>query len=220
MLTNQKLTLLASLAIVATIFGAGYYFYKDSTAKAQTALAVDQSAMVMRTGAASFGSEQAKVTIVEFFDPACEACRAFYAPVKQIVTTSFGRVNLVLRYAPLHKDSDKVAMMLEAARLQGKYWPAVEATLSSQDIWASHHAPDMNKLWPVLQNIGLDTERLRSDMNSQAIAAVLKQDVAALTALQLRRTPSFYVNGKPLTDFGLDQLKALVAKESALAYGS
>ncbi len=219
-MTKQKTWLLASLLAVAAVFGAGYYFYKQNTAQAQVATAQDQSAMLMRAGAPVFGAAEAKVTIVEFFDPACDACRAFYAPVKQIVNTSFGRVNLVLRYAPLHKDSDKAAMMLEAARIQGKYWPAVEAALASQAAWANHSQPDLNQLWPALQAAGVDVERAKLDMNSEAVRAILQQDVAALTALKVQRTPTFYVNGKPLTDFGYEQLKQLVADQSKIAYGS
>jgi protein-disulfide isomerase len=217
---KQKTWVVASLLVVAAMFGAGYHFYKQNTAQAQLATAQDQSAMLMRAGAPAFGAPEAKVTIVEFFDPACEACRAFYTPVKQIVNTSFGRVNLVLRYAPLHKDSDKAAMMLEAARIQGKYWPAVEAALASQDAWASHGQPDLNQLWPALQAAGVDIERAKVDMNSDAVRAILQQDVAALTALKVQRTPTFYVNGKPLTDFGYEQLKQLVASQSKIAYGS
>jgi protein-disulfide isomerase len=220
MMNKQKMVVIASLFLVAAAFAAGSYFYKRSTAQTQTAIAQDQSAMLMRAGAPAFGAPEAKVTIVEFFDPACEACRAFYSPVKQIVNTSFGRVNLVLRYAPLHKDSDKAAMMLEAARIQGKYWQAVEAALASQDRWASHHQPDINQLWPALAAAGVDIERARTDMNSEAVKAIVAQDVAALTALRVQRTPTFYVNGKPLTDFGYDQLKALVASEVKATYGS
>jgi protein-disulfide isomerase len=219
-MNKQKIWLIGSLLAVVVAFTAGYYFYKQNTAQTQTAIAQDQSAMLMRSGAPAFGAPEAKVTIVEFFDPACEACRAFYSPVKQIVNTSFGRVNLVLRYAPLHKDSDKAAMMLEAARIQGKYWQAVEAALASQDRWASHHQPDIGQLWPALAAAGVDIERARTDMNSDSVKAILAQDVAALTALKVQRTPTFYVNSKPLTDFGYEQLKALVASEVSKAYGS
>ena len=219
-MTKQNTWVVASLLAVAVAFSAGYYFYKQNTAQAQIVTAQDQSALLMRADAPVFGAPNAKVTIVEFFDPACEACRAFYTPVKQIVNTSFGRVNLVLRYAPLHKDSDKAAMMLEAARIQVKYWPAVEAALASQDRWASHGQTDLNQLWPALQAAGVDIERAKTDMDSPAVRAILQQDIAALTALKVQRTPSFYVNGKPLTDFGHEQLKQLVATQLKTAYGS
>ncbi len=40
-----------------------------------------------------------------------------------------------------------------------------------------------------------------------------RQDVADLSALQVRQTPGFFVNGAALRDFGVAQLKALVEQE-------
>lgn len=217
-MNRQKTLVIASLVLVAAAFGAGVYFYGQRTAQTQTAVASEQASQIMRADAGRFGSPEARVTIVEFFDPACEACRAFYQPVKRIVNSSFGRVSLVIRYAPLHKDSDKAVLMLEAAKLQGKYWEAVEAALAGQDQWASHDRPDIEQLWPALQAAGVDIERARTDLGNPAVLAALQQDVAAITALKIQRTPSFFVNGKPLVDFGEQQLKDLVAKEVAAAY--
>ena len=47
----------------------------------------------------TFGDPAAKVEIVEFFDPACEACRAMYPFVKKLLEEHRGRVRLTLRYA-------------------------------------------------------------------------------------------------------------------------
>lgn len=223
-MNKKTLVILFTLITVGLAFGGGILWFNqkrqhhDAIAAQETASA---AAMHLNTaGARKFGSPEAKVTIVEFFDPACEACRAFYTPVKQIVNTSFGQVNLVLRYAPLHKGSDQAAAMLEAAALQGKYWQAVEAALASQDLWASHDSPDVNKLWQPLAAAGVDIARAQADMNSPAIKEIIAKDIAALTVLKVQRTPTFFVNGKPLTDFGAEQLKALIKQEIGKAYGA
>ena len=44
---------------------------------------------------------------------------------------------------------------------------------------------------------------------------MLQQDVEDLTALEVTRTPTFFVNGQGLPNFGRDQLLALVAQELA-----
>ena len=62
-----------------------------------------------------FGPSEAPVTIVEFFDPSCEACRAFYPFVKNILTQYPDDVRLVLRYAAFHGGSDQAIGTLEAA---------------------------------------------------------------------------------------------------------
>ena len=47
------------------------------------------------------------------------------------------------------------------------------------------------------------------------MGAVLKQDVEDLTALEVKKTPTFFVNGRGLPSFGPDQLASLVAEEVA-----
>ena len=95
----------------------------------------------------------AKVTIVEFFDPSCETCRAFYPIVKGMVNASFGQVRLVMRNAPLHHGSDTAVKILEAARVQGKYWEALERALAAQPQWASHDRPQPEMIWALIGDI-------------------------------------------------------------------
>jgi protein-disulfide isomerase len=55
-------------------------------------------------------------------------------------------------------------------------------------------------------------------MKDPEFVKILKQDAADLKKLGVRKTPSFFANGKPLTSFGARQLKALVEKEIAANY--
>ncbi|MBL8361492.1 MAG: thioredoxin domain-containing protein, partial [Rubrivivax sp.] len=160
-----------------------------------------------------FGNPAAKVTIVEFFDPSCETCRAFYPIVKRMVNASFGQVRLVVRYAPLHQGSDTAVKILEAARQQGKYWEALERTLAAQPQWAAHDRPNPQMIWDFIGDIGLDMAKARADANGPAVDQMLRQDIADMQALKVDRTPGFFVNGTPLREFGEAQLKALVEQE-------
>jgi protein-disulfide isomerase len=164
------------------------------------------------------GAADAKVTLVEFFDPSCEACRAFYPLVKSILEENKGKVKLVLRYAAFHKDSDVVVKMLEATKAQNLYWQSLEAVLRSQPEWADHGAPQVEKIWPYLKAVGLDVEKAKTDMKSPAIESILKQDMADIAAFKVQKTPTFYVNGKPLLNFGEDALRALVKQEIDISY--
>ena len=47
------------------------------------------------------------------------------------------------------------------------------------------------------------------------VTAALKQDVEDLTALEVTKTPTFFVNGRSLPSFGAAQLESLVAEEVA-----
>jgi protein-disulfide isomerase len=214
---NRKWVVLGTVAAVVVAFIAGVVVYRDRAAQqaaqvAAEALQRDREALV-RAHSPVFGNPAAKVTIVEFFDPSCETCRAFYPLVKELVNSSFGQVRLVLRYAPLHKGSDTAVKILEAARLQGKYWEALERTLAAQPQWAAHHNPQPELIWDVIADTGLDMAKARADAASPAIDQLLRQDIADMQALKVKQTPGFFVNGTPLRDFGQLQLKALVAEE-------
>jgi protein-disulfide isomerase len=214
---NRKWLVFATAVVVLAAFGAGVFLFKERTnQEAEQAVKKGGDALV-RAHSPVFGNAEAKVTIVEFFDPACETCRAFYPVVKSIVNASFGQVRLVVRYAPLHQGSDQAINILEAARLQGKYWQALEKTLADQPRWAAHHNPQPQLIWDSIADIGLDMAKAKADAGSPAIAQVLQQDVADMNALKVTRTPGFFVNGTPLRDFGEAQLKTLVAQEIAKA---
>jgi protein-disulfide isomerase len=159
------------------------------------------------------GPANAPVTIVEFFDPSCEACRAFYPIVKQIMAQYPNDVRLVLRYTPLHEGSDEAVRILETARRQNVFEPVLEALLTQQPQWAVHGSPQLDRAWNVAAGAGLDLTQAQSGMMAPAITAVLRQDVADATSLGISGTPTFFVNEKPLPSFGPQQLYDLVRAE-------
>jgi protein-disulfide isomerase len=189
-----------------------------SPAAAQSPLA-DRSVLT-RFHSPTFGDASAKVEIVEFFDPACEACRAMYPAVKRILEEHGGRVRLTLRYVPFHKGADEVVKVLEAARRQGKYAVTLETLLNSQSRWTSRHVANRDLAVMAVEGIGLDMARLKADMAAPDLVRLIKQDMDDAKALKVTRTPEFFVNGKPLVELGYEELRALVAQEVRQAYGA
>jgi protein-disulfide isomerase len=181
---------------------------------------VADKTVLTRFHSPTFGEASAKVEIVEFFDPACEACRAMYPAVKRILEEHRGRVRLTLRYVPFHKGADEVVKVLEAARRQGKYAQALETLLASQSRWTAKHVANGHLAVMALEGIGLDMARLKADMAAPDLVRLLKQDMDDAKALKVTRTPVFFVNGKPLPELGYEELRALVAQEVRLAYGA
>ena len=161
----------------------------------------------------TFGPSDARVTIVEFFDPACEACRAFYPFVKEILERHPKDVRLVLRYAAFHDGSEIVIRMLEAARRQEVFKPVLETLLARQEEWASHHQPNIARAWDLAVEAGLDLEKTRSQMNSAEFDELIRLENEAIRQLQVSKTPTFYVNQKPLATFGSRELYRMVVQE-------
>jgi len=215
---KQKTVFVISAIVLLLVFTAGILFYNAQQEKAANQLAETNRAALARMHSPTLGRADAPVVIVEFFDPACETCREFYPLVKQMMAANPDKVRIVLRYAPFHDGSDKVVGMLEAARKQGKFWPALELLLARQSEWTRHHAADPEGAWKLLSGIGLNMEQMAFDMTSPEIASVIAQDLADAKTLNVTMTPEYFVNGKPLPSFGFEQLKALV--DQALADSS
>jgi protein-disulfide isomerase len=214
---NRRHFVLGLAASAFVVFGLGAVAYREAVASATRDAAAKAGAPLYREHAPIVGPVDAKVTITEFFDPSCEACRAFYRIVNKIMAAHEGKVRLVLRYAALHEGSDEVVRIVEAARLQDKFIPVLEALLAQQPEWAVHGAPDLEKALSIAGSAGLDVVRAKSDIRSDGISAVLTQDAADVAAVGITQTPTFFVNGKPLTEFGPQQLYDLVTSEVAAA---
>jgi protein-disulfide isomerase len=208
-----------ALGIAAIVFATGAYIYDRGVADRQTQSAASVPSYLVRPHSPVIGPANAPVTIVEFFDPSCESCRAFYPYVKQIMAQHPKDVRLVIRYAPFHKGSDEAVAILETARLQNVFVPVKEALLATQPNWAVHGAPNLNIAWEAARNAGLDVERARRDAQRPEIAKVLEQDTADIKTAAVKTTPTFFVNGKPLPSFGPKQLAELVRAEVEASRG-
>lgn len=180
--------------------------------------AVQDTPALVRFHSPIYGAPGAKVEVVEFFDPACETCRQFYPLVKDLVDSSGGKVRVVLRYAAFHRGSDEVVKMLEAARKQQRFWPALDAVLNAQPQWAAHDKPQPQLIWNYLGGVGVDVEKAKKDVNDPRTAAILEQDRADIVALKITGTPTFFVNGKRLQELGFEQLTTMVRREVDAAY--
>jgi protein-disulfide isomerase len=206
----------AIVLIVAVVAGAIYY-QSQSYKAAVEAYRRDRTTYV-RDYSPSRGSPTAKVEIVEFFDPACETCKAFHPKVKQLMDEHPGKIRLYERYAPFHKGSDAVVKILAAAHMQGKFWETLDAVFAAQADWAPHHRPQPELVWKYIGGVGLDMERLRRDIDSPAVDKIVRQDINDAVKLNVTATPEYFVDGKPLPSWGWEQLKSLVESELSAAY--
>lgn len=214
-MNSKKITVILLVVVVAVAFFFGMNVYQRRVQNAQAEKISQSESSLVRAHSTILGPQDAPVTIVEFFDPACETCRAFYPFVKDLMRKYPRDVRLVIRYAPFHGGSDKVVKILEAAKRQDKYLPVLEMVLAAQPTWAEHGSPNVELAYQAAAQAGLDVQKALADAQDPAIEAVLRQDIQDLTTLQVTKTPTFFVNGKGLPTFGSEQLAALVAEEVA-----
>jgi protein-disulfide isomerase len=168
--------------------------------------------------APSIGPADARVHIVEFMDPACETCALLYPHVKKIMADNPGKIRLSVRHVAFHKNADAAVRVLEGARAQGRYFETLEALLANQDKWVENHRVMPERIEGAIAGVGLDLARLKDDMNAAEVSQRIQGDMADAKALGVTKTPEYFVNGRQMPEFGLEQLRNLVLGELKRAY--
>ncbi len=204
--------------VLIGLFAATSLYYKNQQAKMYDFMAQNNASTFVPNHSQTLGNDDAKVFLVEFMDPACETCAVFSPLVKKMMAANPGKIKLILRYAPFHEGADYFVKVLEAAKKQGKYWETLDVMFKSQAYWTSHHVAQPEKIWPILAKSGLNLDQIRKDMNDPEIEKIIEQDLADAKTLNVRKTPGFFVNGKPLETFGRQQLYDLIQSEIKAQY--
>ncbi|MBT4790670.1 MAG: thioredoxin domain-containing protein [Halobacteriovoraceae bacterium] len=210
---NKLIVIISSIVVLVGLFFIGSKLYKSSEKSRIIGLTSDNSKIFYPDYSPVYGNKDAKVIITEFLDPECESCRMFYPKVKELLKMYAGKVKLVVRYATFHQNSVHAIKVLEATRKQNKYWESLSLLFQYQPAWANHHNPQPLLVFSYLPEVGVDIERLKRDMQDPEIDKIIAQDMKDLKKLNVRGTPSFFVNGLPLENFGMGYLYEAVSKE-------
>lgn len=208
---NKKLLIIiSSIVVFVGIFMLAAKLFRDSEEKRLGFMASENFSKFVPDYAPRQGAENPKVILVEFLDPECESCRDFYPYVKMLLNEHKESVQLVVRYAPFHGNSKYIIKILEAARKQNKYWEALELLFQYQPTWGNHHEPKPELVWNYLPQIGVDIEKIKKDMTDPETDIMIAREIADGQDLNVRGTPTFFVNGKPLQTFSYDYLRTMV----------
>jgi protein-disulfide isomerase len=218
---KEVIILLAIVAVVVIggVVGASYY---RGTVQAPPAPGTKVREELVRPDSPSIGPADAKVTIVEFYDPECETCASFHPGVKALLKEFEGKVRFVARYATFHKNARIAAIYTEAAGEQGKYWEMQAKLFEKQGEWGEKHGHDAppTPIGPptalfekYAQELGLNVEQLKISVTDPKHAARVDRDMQDVDALKVNRTPTFYVNGRQLARLGQLDLRALIVQE-------
>ncbi len=145
-------------------------------------------------GAISRGPDAAPVTIVEWADFQCPACRNI-APLLEYLEKRFdGQVRMVYKFFPLssHKDGETAARAGWAAHLQGKFWEMHHEMFEHQD---KLEQPDLEVY---AKKLGLDLGPFRGAMTAKETLERIEKDKKQAEELGLQGTPFLFINGREL----------------------
>jgi Na+/H+ antiporter NhaA len=139
------------------------------------------------------GSENAPVTLVEYGDFECPFCGQAEQVIRELLASFGDDVRYVWRHLPLndvHPNAQVAAEASEAASAQGHFWEMHDTLLGHQgDLRASH-------IEAYAKEIGLDAERVISELHRRDYAARVSEDVASADESGVSGTPTFFVNGR------------------------
>lgn len=206
---DTKLLLATIVIVLVSFFGlaslfSGSYESNDSNKT------IDASELI-KEDSPTKGSKDAKVTIVEFLDPECEACKAANPMVKKILADNPDTVRLVVRYFPLHGNSVLASRAIEFAGEQGKYWEMMDKLFENQSAWGEKKEPQIDLFTKYAKELGFDALAFREGLNATKYTDKIERDKTDGLALGIDGTPTFFVNGKEVKNIG--NLTSIVESE-------
>ncbi|HMQ04428.1 MAG TPA: thioredoxin domain-containing protein [Pyrinomonadaceae bacterium] len=222
-MNKRVFILIGVLAAVVVALYFGSYYYRESVQSVPSPGAKVPEQLV-RQDSPTLGPADAKVTIVEFYDPECEACAAFHPVVKSLLKEFDGKVRYVARYATFHKNAKLAAIYTEAAGEQGRYWEMQAKLFEKQDEWGEKHGAGAVPVQPsaaagffdkYATELGLNLDQLKASISDPKHAAKIDRDMRDVDTLNVSRTPTFFVNGRQLARLNQQDLRSLIREELA-----
>lgn len=159
------------------------------------------------------GNPDAKLTLVEYSDFQCPACRAQHLAIRTIWPQIKGSVRFVYRHFPLtniHPHAITAARYAEAAGKQGKFWELHDVFFDRQRQWSG-----TKEIKPVFEGyvaeLKLDKAQFEKDLASDAVKDKVTADSQSAKRSQAASTPTLFLNGQLLRDVReADKLKAVI----------
>lgn len=202
---SKKIAIIfGSLAVI--LLGLGLFFRSQKNNMDSEQAKKAEGAQLVREHSYAKGKLDSTVTLVEYYDPECEACKAFYPMVNEIMDRYGDKIKLVVRPIALHSSSDMAIRLTYAAGKQGKFWEMFNLLFERQDEWGHKQFPPLDLFMKYANAIGIDAAKAREDMDSTEIKNYLGIDSSDANLLGVRGTPTFFINGKLLDKLSLQGL--------------
>jgi protein-disulfide isomerase len=167
------------------------------------------------------GKTEAPVTLVEYSDFQCPFCARADPIIKEVQKKYPDKVRVVFKHFPLsfHEAARPTAIASMAAQEQGKFWEFHDVLFQNNSGLDGSEAG----LEKYAKAAGLDVERFKKDMESKRAEyeARIEKDVNQGNEIDVRGTPTLYLNGKKLDprkrsiDAMSAQIDALLAQKGS-----
>ncbi len=146
------------------------------------------------------GATASKVTLVEYGDFQCPACKQYFPIVKQLEEEYKDKVTFQFSHFPLvqiHPNAFLGSRAAEAAGKQGKFFEMHDLLYENQESWSRSPNPN-TEFESYAKQLQLNMDQFKTDLNSSETADVINADVKSGQALGANSTPTFVLNGKKI----------------------
>lgn len=143
------------------------------------------------------GNTEADITLVEYGDFQCPACRAVHPVMQGLIEEHGERARFVFRHFPLvtHRNAIPAARAAEAAGQQGKFFEMKSVLFENQSAWAGLNDPKETFL-DYARGLGLDIEAFTLAYESDEVRARIEGNRASGQELGITGVPTFFLNGR------------------------
>jgi len=150
------------------------------------------------------GPENAKVTVVEFFDYNCGYCRRLFTELKNVMGAN---PDVKFVFKPLSFLSDVSvagAKAVLAANKQGKFAQMHDALFSVNERLTKE------KIRSIAEEQGLDMAKFDSDMESAEIQQLVSKMSTLANKIQVNGVPVLFINGKMLQTLDGNEIQTAI----------
>jgi len=158
------------------------------TAKGKEAIKTESKNIFNNPTSPVTGNPKGNINIVEFFDYSCGYCKRAQETIKKILKED-KNVRFIFKELPIFGHSSiKVSKAALASVAQGKYVEFHMALMSSKK------RLNEKEVMKIAKNIGLDTDKLKKEMNNPKIEAIIKENKELAIKLGVNGTPGFIID--------------------------
>ena len=161
-------------------------------------------------GSPTHGPADAAVTVVEFSDYLCPACRQAHEITKEIKDRYAGKIRWVFKDFPLpaHEGADFLAAAARCADDQGKF-------REYQDkLFAAEEPPNTDQLKAFAEELNLNLDDFTQCLEKEAHLSEVESDVEEAKETGISATPTFLINGRMHTGApSVEELSEIIDEE-------
>lgn len=188
------------MAVLVAVFVGLVFYSKSKDSNSNSSVDTSQGTNYVQ------GTGTDGVTVVEFADFQCPACRSYYSVTKQVKEKYGDRIAFQFRHFPLiqiHQNAMVGHRAAEAAGRQGKFWEMHDLLYERQNAWVESKNPTA-VMEDYAAELGLNIDKFKADFASESVNNAIQADIKIGQAAGANSTPTFVINGKKIENLPTD----------------